>query len=74
VIIIVIDNIGITINKFKEDTPIAGHFHCIQAFFIPRQLVEKGTWGDENAHSGGQFEQIKHFHFCSLVFYANGHI
>ena len=32
------------------------------------------AWGDENAHSGGQFEQIKHFHFCSLVFYANGHI
>jgi hypothetical protein len=43
---------------------------------IPKHLsgsIANG-WGDENAHSGGQFEQIKHFHFCSLVFYANGHI
>jgi hypothetical protein len=31
-------------------------------------------WGDENTHIRGQFDQIKHFHFCSLFVYANGHI
>jgi hypothetical protein len=42
------------------------------------ELLEDGItangWGDENTHIRGQFDQIKHFHFCSLFFYANGHI
>jgi hypothetical protein len=44
VVIIVIDNIGVAINKFKEYTPIAGYFHCMKALFIAAQLVEERTW------------------------------
>ena len=42
-VIVVIDNIGVTINKFKEYTPIAGYFHCIKVLFVAAQLVEART-------------------------------
>jgi hypothetical protein len=43
-VIVIIDNIGVTIHKFKEYTPIAGYFYCMKALFIATQLVEKRTW------------------------------
>ena len=43
-VIVIIDNIGVTINKFKEYTPIARYFYCIKALFVATQLVEERTW------------------------------
>ena len=42
-VVAVIDIIGVTINKFKEYTPIPGYFHCMKVLFVAAQLVEEGT-------------------------------
>jgi hypothetical protein len=42
-VIIVINNICITINKLKKYSPIAGNFHCIKSFFISALLVMEGS-------------------------------
>jgi len=42
-VIVIIDNIGVTINKFKEYTPIAGNFDCMKVLFVAAQLVEERT-------------------------------
>jgi hypothetical protein len=43
-IITVIDDIGVAIDKFKKDSPIAGNSYRVKAFFIASQLVKKRTW------------------------------
>jgi len=42
-VIIVINNICIAINKLKKYSPIAGNFHCIKSLFINAQLVKEGA-------------------------------
>ena len=42
-VVVVIDNIGITINKFEKNPPVAGCFYSILIFFVSRQLVEIRT-------------------------------
>lgn len=43
-IVVVINDIGVTANKFKYDSPIAGYFYCMKALFVAAQLVKKRTW------------------------------
>jgi len=42
-IIVVINNIGIAVNKFKKYSPVAGYFYCMKALFVAAQLVKKRT-------------------------------
>jgi hypothetical protein len=42
-VIVVVDKISVTINKFEEDTPIAGYFYRMEALFIAAQPVEERT-------------------------------
>lgn len=41
--IIVVDKIGVTINKLKKYPPIARYFHCMKTLLVATQLVEKRT-------------------------------
>ena len=41
-VIVVIDIMSVTINKFKKYTPISGYFHCMKVPFVATQLVEEG--------------------------------
>ncbi len=42
-IIVVINNMGITVNKLKKYSPIAGYSHRIKALFAAAQLVSERT-------------------------------
>jgi hypothetical protein len=42
-VIVVIDKIGVTINKFKEYTPIAGYLYCMKAALVAAQSVQERT-------------------------------
>lgn len=42
-VIIVIDNIGVAVNKLKKYAPIAGYFHGMKTLFVAAQLVERRT-------------------------------
>jgi hypothetical protein len=42
-VIVVIDKIGVTINKFKEYTPIAGNPYCMKAALVAAQSVQERT-------------------------------
>jgi len=39
-VIIIIDNRGIAVNKSEKYTPIAGYFHRIKALLVSTQLME----------------------------------
>jgi len=40
-IVVVINNIGIAVNKLKKYSPIAGYSHRIKALFAAAQLMEE---------------------------------
>jgi len=40
-VIIVIDAIGIPVDKLKKYAPIAGYFHGLIALFVTAQLVKE---------------------------------
>lgn len=42
-VIIIIDNIGVTVNKLKKYAPIAGYPYCIKAALITAQLMKERT-------------------------------
>jgi hypothetical protein len=42
-VIIVIYNVCITINKLKKNSPIAGYLNCIKSLFIAAQLMKEGA-------------------------------
>jgi len=39
-IVVIIDNIGTTINKFKEDSPVAKYFHGVLIVLVSCQLMK----------------------------------
>jgi hypothetical protein len=39
-VVVIIDYIGITINKFKEDSPVAGYFNGVLVFFVSHQFMK----------------------------------
>jgi len=58
-IIIIINDIGITVYKLEKHAPIAGYFNCIKSLFVATQLMEKGTRTIHVLYLAGGIKAIK---------------
>ncbi len=70
-IVIIIDNICVSIDEPKEYPPIAGYFDCMKAFFITTQLVKERTWIIHIFYFCCRIKTVKYYREPICMFWSN---